>query len=63
VEVWCALLNKLGNGLLGRHDSSALHMISKAKGSANALVTLSLAFVITSTWVHLVSPPPADVKR
>jgi hypothetical protein len=63
VEVRCALLNKLGNGLLGRHDGSALRMISKANGSADALVTLSPAFVITSTWTHLASPPPAGVKR
>jgi hypothetical protein len=29
------LLNKFGNGLLDCHDGSALHMISKANGSAN----------------------------
>ncbi len=38
MEVRCALLNKLGNGLLDRHDGSALRMISKANGSADALV-------------------------
>ncbi len=47
--VRCVLLNKLGNDLLGYHNGSAQRMISKANGSANALVTLSPAFVITST--------------
>jgi hypothetical protein len=42
VEVWCTLLNELGDGLLDRHDGSALHMISKVNGSANALVGIIL---------------------
>ncbi len=48
-EVRCVLLNKLGDGLLGRHDGSPLRMISKVDDSTNALVTLSPAFVIMST--------------
>ncbi len=63
MEVRCMLLNKLGNGLLRRHDGSALCMISKANSSTNALVTLSPAFVITLTWTHLALPPPAGVKQ
>jgi len=42
VEVRCALLNELGGGLLDRHDGSALRMISKANGSADALVGIIL---------------------
>jgi hypothetical protein len=42
VEVRCALLNELGRGLLDRHDGSALRMISKANGSADALVGIIL---------------------
>jgi hypothetical protein len=49
MEVRCVLLNKLGDGLLGCHNISAMCMISKANGSADALVKFSLAFVITST--------------
>ncbi len=63
VEVRCVLLNKLSNSLLDCHDGSTLRMISKANGSADALVTISPAFVITSTWTHLASPPPTGVKR
>jgi hypothetical protein len=42
VEVRCTPLNKLGDGLLDRHDGSALRMISKANGSADALVGIIL---------------------
>ncbi len=42
VEVRCALLNELGDGLLERHDGSALRMISKANGSADSLVGIIL---------------------
>ena len=42
VDVRCKLLNELGRGLLKHHDGSALRMISKANGSADALVTIIL---------------------
>jgi hypothetical protein len=42
IEVRCKLLNELGRGLLKQHDGSALRMISKANGSADALVRIIL---------------------
>jgi hypothetical protein len=42
VEVRCTLLNELGDGLLGRHDGSALRMLSKADGSTDDLVGIIL---------------------
>ncbi len=37
-KVWCTLLNKLGDGLLGCHNGSALRMISKVNGRYGARV-------------------------
>ncbi|KAL3772098.1 hypothetical protein ACHAW5_004936 [Stephanodiscus triporus] len=42
VEVRCELLNELGRGLVEHHDGSSLCMISKANGSADALVGIIL---------------------
>jgi hypothetical protein len=58
VEVRCALLNELGDGLLDRHDGSALRMISKANGSADALVGIILdTFPGFRDYVDLDAPP------
>jgi hypothetical protein len=52
------LLNKLSNGLLDRHDGSALCMISKANGSADALVGIILnMFPGFHDYVNLDAPP------
>ena len=42
IEVRCKLLNELGNGLLEKHNGSALRMISKAYNSADLLVGIIL---------------------
>lgn len=42
MKVRCQLLNELGKGLLEKHGGSALHMIAKAKQSADALVGIML---------------------
>jgi hypothetical protein len=42
IYVRCQLLNELGHGLLEKHNASALHMISKANDSADALVSIIL---------------------
>ncbi|KAL3780183.1 hypothetical protein HJC23_013991 [Cyclotella cryptica] len=42
INVRCHLLNELGHGLLEKHNASALHMISKANKSADALVGIIL---------------------
>ena len=41
-DVRCILLNELGRGLLDKYDGSALSMICKANGSADALVGIIL---------------------
>jgi hypothetical protein len=65
VEVWCALLNKLSNGLLGRHNGSALlRMISKAKGSTNTLVGIMLnTFPGFCNYINLDAPGVAPSCR
>jgi hypothetical protein len=58
VGVRCALLNELGDGLLDRHDGSALRMLSKANGSADALVGIILdTFPGFRDYVDLDAPP------
>ena len=42
IEVRCKLLNELGNGLIEKHNGSALRMISKAYNSADLLVGIIL---------------------
>ncbi len=51
------LLNKLGNDLLWRHDDSTLRMISKANGSADALVRIILdTFPGFPNYINLDAP-------
>ena len=42
IEVRCKLLNELGNGLIEKHNGSALRMISKAYNSADLLAGIIL---------------------
>lgn len=42
VGVRCNLLNELGQGLLDKHDGSAMQMIAKAKNCADTLVAILL---------------------